>query len=105
MRHFQEQSTTTESSGPDLGTVHKAMMIFGWLLLSNLGLWCQYFKHSRFAIHLHSLFMVTCILMAWAAGFLAIVVFGLNSMTRLHVGFGLTILTLMFIVALGGVSA
>lgn len=48
--------------------------------------------------------MCVAIFMAWASGFLAIVVFGLSHMSRLHVGLGITVLVLMGIVAGGGIA-
>ena len=79
-------------------------MMIGWLLFANLGLWCRYFTYSRFGVHLHSLFMCIAIFMAWASGFIAIVVLGLHSMTKLHIGLGITVLVLMGIIAGGGVA-
>lgn len=78
-------------------------MLIGWILFSNLGLWCHFFKYSPLAIHLHSLFMCITVLLAWGSGILAIVIFGLSSMSKLHIGLGLAILVLMLGVAGGGV--
>lgn len=48
--------------------------------------------------------MCVAIFMAWASGFLAIVIFELNRMTRLHIGLGITVLVLMGVVAAGGIT-
>jgi len=86
----------------DKGEIHGNLMVISWVLLANVGLWAHFFKYNKWAIPLHIFCMSLLTVLSWVSGFMALIEFGLQSMTKLHVGLGITILILLTLVAAGG---
>lgn len=78
-------------------------MMFSWVFLAAIGLWAHYFKHKIWGISLHAFSMGLLTLLTILAGFIAIIQFGLGSMSAFHIGLGIAIIIVVIIVASGGV--
>jgi hypothetical protein len=80
------------------------MMVIGWLVASNVGLWAQAFKQYRWANYLHLYFMIMIAIVTWMSGFIAIIEFGLPlGLQYLHQNMGLAIMIMVFLQTVGGI--
>lgn len=87
----------------DKGEIHGKMMTIVWLVAANLGIWSQAFKHYRWSNHVHFYCMSIVTIITWMSGFMAIIEFGIHpEVGDFHAGFGIAIMVIVAIQAVGG---